>query len=159
MRWGWRRSSSLARTFASPEFVNIRFPVTLATEQVVAGLNEAQPDFLFAYPSALRSALGRHPGVAEYRVRQTADGARVAVGCDAPVDLERLRTEIAQGLIALGLAHPVVEVSAVERVERDPGPAKLRRFVPLDGPAQHRRGTAPGHAGRDLAEPALAAAG
>jgi hypothetical protein len=24
-----------------------------------------------------------------------------------------------------------VEVSAVERIERDPGPAKLRRFVPL----------------------------
>ena len=46
-------TAALARTFASPEFVNVRFPVTLATEQIVAGLNDAQPDFLFAYPSAL----------------------------------------------------------------------------------------------------------
>ena len=288
-------TAAIARTFASPEFVNVRFPVTLATEKIVAGLNQAQPDFLIAYPSALhvlafearagrlqiaprqivscaepllpeiraaaeeawgtrvgnmwgaseggciatpceesrmhlnedlvivepvdeaglpvapgersakvyltnlfnralpliryeltdevtilaepcpcgsahrcvadiqgrlddvfayddlrvhphvfRSALGRHAGVVEYQVRQTARGARVAVRCGGPVDLDRLGIELADELAALGLARPTVEVSAVERIERDPGPAKLRRFVPL------------GRELRDL-EPALSA--
>ena len=104
-------------------------------------------DGLRVHPHVFRSALGRHPGVVEYRVRQTGDGARVAVRCGAPVDLERVRADITHGLGALGLVRPVVEVSAVERLDRDPGPAKLRRFVPL------------GREPRDLAEPVLAAAG
>jgi phenylacetate-coenzyme A ligase PaaK-like adenylate-forming protein len=275
-------TAALGRTFDSPDFVNVRFPVTLATEQMVAGLNAAQPDVLIAYPSALhvlsfeaaagrlriaprqilscsepllpeiraaaeaawgvrvgnvwgtsegggvgipcdharshlsedllivepvdedgrpvapgepaakvyltnlfnralpliryeitdevtllpdpcpcgsahrcvadiqgrlddtfvydgrrvhphvfRSALGRHPGVVEYQVVQTADGARIAVRCGAPVGLERVGDEVADALAQLGLPRPVVEVRAVERLERDPGPAKLRRFVPL----------------------------
>src|ERR1700748_689254 len=46
-------TAALSRTFASPEFISVRFPVTLATENMVAGLNVTQPDFLVAYPSAL----------------------------------------------------------------------------------------------------------
>jgi phenylacetate-coenzyme A ligase PaaK-like adenylate-forming protein len=46
-------TAALSRTFNSPEFVNFRFPVTLPTEQMVAGLNDARPDVLIAYPSAL----------------------------------------------------------------------------------------------------------
>ena len=46
-------SAALARTFSSPDFVNVRFPVTLATENIVGGLNVVQPDVLVAYPSAL----------------------------------------------------------------------------------------------------------
>jgi phenylacetate-coenzyme A ligase PaaK-like adenylate-forming protein len=291
-------SAALARTFASPEFVNVRFPVTLVTEEIVAGLNGTQPDFLFAYPSALhvlafearagrlriaprrifslaepllpeiravaeeawgvgvgnmwgaseggvigtacddsrmhlsedlviaepvdtdgrpvspgqrsdkvfltnlfnralpliryeitdevtieselcpcgsahrcvadihgrlddvfvyggvrvhpyvfRSVLSAHAGVIEYQVRQTAPGARIAVRRGGPVDLDRLRDEIADGLRALGVSDPLVEVEAVERLERDPGPAKLRRFVPVDD-GVHR-----------LSEPVLVAAG
>ena len=83
------------------------------------------------HPHVFRSALGRHPGVVEYQVRQTADGARIAVRCGAPVRLEALGHEVADALAHLGLPRPVVEVTAVERLERDPGPAKLRRFVPL----------------------------
>jgi phenylacetate-coenzyme A ligase PaaK-like adenylate-forming protein len=280
-------TAALARTFASPEFVNVRFPVTLGTEKIVAGLNQAQPDFLIAYPSALhvlafearagrlevtprqvvscaepllpeiraasedawgmrvgnmwgaseggciatpceesrthlsedlvivepvdeigrpvapgersakvyltnlfnralpliryeitdevtieaepcpcgsarrrvadiqgrlddvflygrlrvhphvfRSALGRHTGVLEYQVRQTRRGAGIAVRCGGPVDVERLGSEVADGLAALGLARPRVEVRVVERLERDTGPAKLRRFVPLGQPVR-----------------------
>jgi phenylacetate-coenzyme A ligase PaaK-like adenylate-forming protein len=290
-------TAAIARTFASPEFVNVRFPVTLATERIVAGLNEAQPDFLIGYPSALhvlafearagrlqvaprqvvscaepllpeiraasedawgrvgnlwgaseggciatpcpesrthlnedlviiepvdeagrpvapgersakvyltnlfnralpliryeitdevtieaelcscgsahrcvadiqgrlddvflygrlrvhphvfRSALGRHTGVLEYQVRQTTGGARIAVRCGGPVDLDRLGREVADGLAAVGLSRPSIEIRAIERLERDPGPAKLRRFVPL------------GHEPRDLVDPVLAAAG
>jgi phenylacetate-coenzyme A ligase PaaK-like adenylate-forming protein len=275
-------TAALSRTFNSPDFVNFRFPVTLATDQMVAGLNDAQPDVLIAYPSALhvlsfeaqagrlaiaprqilscsepllpeirsaaeaawgvgvgnawgtsegggvaipcehsrshlsddlvivepvdedgrpvtpgersakiyltnlfnralpliryeitdevtilsepcpcgsahrcvgdiqgrlddvflydglrvhphvfRSALGRHAGIVEYQVRQTEDGARIAVRCGAPVVLELVSAEIAAGLAALGVPRPVIDVTAVERLERDGGPAKLRRFVPL----------------------------
>jgi phenylacetate-coenzyme A ligase PaaK-like adenylate-forming protein len=85
------------------------------------------------HPHVFRSALGRHAGVTEYQVRQTAQGARIAVRCGAPVELAGLGAEIADALAALGLRRPVVDVTAMERLERDPGPAKLRRFVPLAG--------------------------
>ncbi|MGZ4217675.1 MAG: phenylacetate--CoA ligase family protein [Solirubrobacteraceae bacterium] len=296
-------TAALSRTFASPEFVSVRFPVTLTTENMVAGLNVAQPDFLVAYPSALhvlsvearagrlrigphqvlswsepllpeiraaaeeawgvrvgniwgmseggcagvaceqgrmhlsedlvivepvdeegrpvapgeraakiyltnlfnrllpliryeitdevtiltepcpcgsahrcvadiqgrlddvfvydgqrvhphvfRSALGRRAGVVEYQVRQTRRGARIAVRCSAPVDLDGLRGEIALALACLGVPRPVVEITAVERLQRDAGPAKLRRFVPLED----RRPPALGPARRQ-AEPVLSA--
>ena len=276
-------TAALSRTFASPEFVSVRFPVTLTTENMVAGLNVTQPDFLVAYPSALhvlsvearagrlriaphqvlscsepllpeiraaaeaawgvrvgniwgmseggcagipceqarthlsedlvivepvdeqgrpvapgeraakiyltnlfnrvlpliryeitdevtiltepcpcgsahrcladiqgrlddvfvydgrrvhphvfRSALGRRAGVVEYQVRQTPRGARIAVRCSAPVDLDGLRGEIALALATLGVSRPVVEITAVDRLPRDAGPAKLRRFVPVE---------------------------
>jgi phenylacetate-CoA ligase len=278
-------SAALARTFASPEFVNVRFPVTLPTADIVVGLNETQPDCLVAYPSALhvlsfearagrlriapsqviscaepllpeirtaaekawgapvgniwaasegggiavpcshsrshlcedlvivepadedgrpvspgeraakiyvtnlfnralpliryeilaepcpcgsahrcvsdiqgrlddvfvydgqcvhphlfRSALGRHTGIVEYQVQQTRDGARIAIRCGAPVDLDRLRSEIAEALGRSGVSAPVVEVTVAERLERDAGPAKLRRFVPLAEPAGRESG-------------------
>jgi phenylacetate-coenzyme A ligase PaaK-like adenylate-forming protein len=290
-------TAALSRTFASADFVNARFPVTLATEDIVAGLNATQPDFLFAYPSALhvlayearagrlgiaplrvfslaepllpelraaaeeawgvgvgnlwgaseggvlasacdesrmhlsedlvivepvdeagravapgkrsakvyvtnlfnralpliryeitdevmietascpcgsahrcvadiqgrlddvfvygdlrvhphvfRSALSRHAGVIEYQVRQTGRGAHIAVRCGGPVGLHRLRDEIADGLRAIGMPNPMIEVGTVERLERDPGPGKLRRFVPA------------GHEVRDVAEPVQCAA-
>jgi phenylacetate-CoA ligase len=284
-------SAALSRTFASPEFVNVRFPVTLPTDDIVTGLNLAQPDCLVAYPSALhvlsfearagrlriaprqvlscaepllpeireaaeeawgapvgniwaasegggmavpcahsrshlsedlvivepvdedgrpvapgdraakiyvtnlfnralpliryeitdeltivtepcpcgsafrcvadiqgrlddvfvydgrrvhphlfRSALSRHAGVVEYQVRQTPVGARITIRCGAPVDLDRLRGEIAEGLGRSGLPGPVVEVIAAERLERDAGPAKLKRFVPLAEPSGREAG-------------------
>jgi hypothetical protein len=83
------------------------------------------------HPHVFRSALGRRSGVVEYQVKQTPRGAQIAVRCSAPVDLGGLRGEIELALACLGLQRPVVEVTAVERLERDPGPAKLRRFVPL----------------------------
>jgi phenylacetate-coenzyme A ligase PaaK-like adenylate-forming protein len=83
------------------------------------------------HPHVFRSALSRHAGVVEYQVRQTARGASIAVSCGGPVDLQRLGAEVADALARLGVTRPAVHVSAVERLERDPGPAKLRRFVPL----------------------------
>lgn len=296
-------TAALSRTFASPEFVSVRFPVTLATENMVSGLNVAQPDFLVAYPSALhvlshearagrlriaphqvlsvsepllpeiraaaeeafgmrvgniwgmseggcvgipceqarmhlsedlvivepvdeqgqpvapgeraakvyvtnlfnrvlpliryeitdevtiltepcpcgsahrcvadvqgrlddvfmydgrrvhphafRSALGRRAGIVEYQVRQTPRGARIAVRCSAPVDLDGLRGEIVLTLASLGLPRPIVEIERAERLKRDGGPAKLRRFVALDRPREGERDV-----GRLRAEPALSA--
>lgn len=98
------------------------------------------------HPHVFRAALSRHDGVIEYQVRQTMRGAEIAVRCGGAVDLGRLGCEIGDGLRAVGVPDPLVEVRAVERLERDPGPAKLRRFVPLLDAA------------RELASPALAAA-
>jgi phenylacetate-coenzyme A ligase PaaK-like adenylate-forming protein len=102
---------------------------------------------LRVHPHVFRSALGRHTGVLEYQVRQTTAGARIAVRCCGPVDLDRLGREVANGLAAVGLSRPSIEIRTVERLERDPGPAKLRRFVPL------------GREPRGLVDPVLAAAG
>ncbi len=46
-------SAAVGRTFAGPEVITHRFPVTLPTSEIVAGLNRAQPDAMVAYPSAL----------------------------------------------------------------------------------------------------------
>jgi phenylacetate-coenzyme A ligase PaaK-like adenylate-forming protein len=91
------------------------------------------------HPHVFRSVLGRHAGVVEYQVRQTQQGARIVVRCGAPVDFDRLRGEIAQALADLGLSRPLVELTGAPRLERDPGPAKLRRFVPLADPSPPSR--------------------
>jgi phenylacetate-coenzyme A ligase PaaK-like adenylate-forming protein len=83
------------------------------------------------HPHVFRSALARHAGVVEYQVCQTEHGAHITVRQAARVDLERLGGEMADALAGLGVPRPAIEVTAVERLERDPGPAKLRRFVPL----------------------------
>jgi phenylacetate-CoA ligase len=98
------------------------------------------------HPHVFRAALSRHGGVIEYQVRQTMRGADIAVRCGGAVDLGALGTEIGDGLSAVGVPDPLVEVRAVDRLERDPGPAKLRRFVPL------------AHAARRPSEPALSLA-
>jgi phenylacetate-coenzyme A ligase PaaK-like adenylate-forming protein len=118
--------------------------VTLAVEACPCGsahrcVSDVQGrlDDVFVYegrrvhPHVFRAALARHAGVVEYQVCQTERGARVAVRCAARVDTERLGEEIADALGALGVPHPAVDVTVVERLERDSGPAKLRRFVPL----------------------------
>jgi putative adenylate-forming enzyme len=46
-------TAALARIFSGPHMTAVRFPVTLPVEEIVAGLNETQPTFLHAYPSAL----------------------------------------------------------------------------------------------------------
>ena len=57
-------------------------------------------DGLRIHPHVFRSALGRHAGVVEYQVRQTTDGAQIAVRCRSRVDLEALGSEIDDALAA-----------------------------------------------------------
>jgi phenylacetate-coenzyme A ligase PaaK-like adenylate-forming protein len=79
-------TAALSRTFNSPEFVNFRFPVTLATEQMVAGLNDARPDVLIAYPSALHvlSFEARRGGCGSPRGRSSAARSRCCRRSAAP---------------------------------------------------------------------------
>jgi phenylacetate-coenzyme A ligase PaaK-like adenylate-forming protein len=46
-------TAAFNRTFTGPHLRAVRFPVTLPTEDIVAGLNATQPTFLHAYSSAL----------------------------------------------------------------------------------------------------------
>jgi hypothetical protein len=59
-------------------------------------------------------------------------GAAIAVRCSAPVSLDGLRGGVAASLAGAGLERPQVAVEIVERFERPGGPAKLKRFIPLD---------------------------
>ncbi len=83
------------------------------------------------HPHVFRSALARQASVIEYQVRQTQQGARIAVRCGARTDVEALTRELEDALANLGLERPAVEVRTVDRLERDPGLGKLKRFVPL----------------------------
>jgi phenylacetate-CoA ligase len=105
-------TAAMARTFASPRMTTVRFPVTLRTEEIVAGLNEVQPDFMLVYPSVLhalaheaaagrlriaprRVLAGAEPllpeiraaaeqawGVKVINIWGTSEGGGTAVGCD-----------------------------------------------------------------------------
>jgi phenylacetate-coenzyme A ligase PaaK-like adenylate-forming protein len=87
-------------------------------------------DGVVVHPHVFRSALGREPRVLEYQVRQTADGAAIAVCCSEAIDEDGLAVRIADHLRRAGFAAPRVVVTRVERIVRT-GAGKLRRFVPL----------------------------
>jgi phenylacetate-CoA ligase len=91
------------------------------------------------HPHVFRSVLARHAGVVEYQVRQTDAGARIAVCCGAPVDLGELAEQVRRALAGVGVTRRSVEVDAVERLARDPGAAKLKRFIPLDSEVRRAR--------------------
>jgi phenylacetate-CoA ligase len=105
-------TAAMARTFSSPRMSTVRLPVTLRTEEIVAGLNEVQPDFMLVYPSVLyvlacealagrlriaprRVLAGAEPLLPEIRataerawggkvinIYGTSEGGGTAVGCD-----------------------------------------------------------------------------
>ena len=122
--------------------------VTVLTEPCECGLStpcvadiQGRLDDAFLYggrvvhPHVFRTALGRRAAIVEYQVRQTPLGAAIVVRCEAPVDFDDLGREIERGLAQLGLERPRVTLTAVPRLERDGGPAKLKRFVPLPSSA------------------------
>jgi phenylacetate-coenzyme A ligase PaaK-like adenylate-forming protein len=134
----FNRALPLIRYEITDEVTILSEPCPCGSVHRCVGDIQGRLDDLFVYdgrrvhPHAFRSVLGRHAGVVEYQVRQTRAGARIAVRCRERVDLERLGEEIAGALEACGIPRPTVEVTAQERLERDRGPAKLRRFIPLD---------------------------
>ena len=92
---------------------------------------------LQVHPHLFRTALSREADVVEYQVQQTPAGAAIAIRCTAPVSPEALRDRVATALARAGLDRPQVTVEVVDRFERPGGPAKLKRFLPLDGIADH----------------------
>ena len=92
------------------------------------------------HPHVFRSALSQHAGIVEYQVHQTPHGAHIAIRPHGRVDLDQLRRELAEALHATGLESPNITLETVERLKRDDGPAKLKRFVPLANEDSQRTG-------------------
>jgi phenylacetate-coenzyme A ligase PaaK-like adenylate-forming protein len=88
---------------------------------------------LAVHPLAVRSVLVGRPEVADYQVRQTANGIDLRVVATEPFDVPALRERLTEALRSAGLADPQVEVSTTDRVDRNPASGKLRRFMPLAG--------------------------
>lgn len=80
---------------------------------------------------AFAAPLERLRSIVEYEVRQTPEGAAIAVHSRQPVDLEHLGREITGNLRRLGVDRPEVILTPVRSLERQPS-GKLRRFVPLE---------------------------
>jgi len=99
---------------------------------------EGRLDDVFVYdgqievhPHLFRSALGRRRQITEYQVRQTPQGASIAVRASDDLDVHGLVRELIEDLTTLGITEPNVAVSLVDEIERSDGTGKVRRFVPL----------------------------
>jgi phenylacetate-coenzyme A ligase PaaK-like adenylate-forming protein len=77
-----------------------------------------------------RHVLGTDPGISEYQVRQTRNGAEIVV-VGTP-DTNLVAGALQDALRRQGLAAPRVNVTAAATIERHPTTGKLRRFVALD---------------------------
>lgn len=86
-------------------------------------------DGLSVHPHVFRSALGQHPAIIEYQVRQTLSGVTIGIVSTATVDVATLQAKISDGLAALGFADPHVTIETVAALPRQPS-GKLKRFIP-----------------------------
>lgn len=82
------------------------------------------------HPHVFRSPLSRVAGIIEYQVRQTADGAEIAIRADHDVDMQALGATLCEHLERAGLNCPGIRLERVSSIERT-GAGKLVRFVPL----------------------------
>ena len=96
------------------------------------------------HPHVFRSALGRRAGVVEYQVRQTPRGARIAVRCSAPVDLDATPWRDRAGARLPRVPRPVVEITAVERLRARPRAGKAQALRAPRGIAARPPSVAPG---------------
>ncbi len=128
----------------------IRYEITdqvtlLADEKCACGSNlhriddiQGRLEDMFSYqggvivhPVVFESVFEHYPSVVEYQVRQTEHGVAISLLTNGPVALEQLERDVAEYLEKSGLHNPEVSARTVDRLERTPGVAKLKRFVPL----------------------------
>lgn len=83
------------------------------------------------HPVAFASAFEHYPRVVEYQVRQTERGVAISLLTNGPVVPEKVERDVGNYLEKAGLRNPEVSARIVEKLERTPGVAKLKRFVPL----------------------------
>ncbi len=83
------------------------------------------------HPLLFRTPLGQNPMIEEYQVRQTEDGASVAVVARGDVDIGQIKSDIVVALKAGGLTDPHIEIVMVDRIARHRETGKLKRFLPL----------------------------
>jgi phenylacetate-coenzyme A ligase PaaK-like adenylate-forming protein len=85
------------------------------------------------HPLVFRTPLGQNPGIAEYQVSQTENGAKIDVVAGGPIDIPTLRQELIGGLANAGLHNAQVEINLVDNLQRQDETGKLKRFIPLHG--------------------------
>ena len=128
----------------------IRYEITdqvtlLADEKCTCGSNlrriddiQGRLDDMFTYQGGVRvhpvtfdSAFEHYPNVVEYQVIQTRHGVAISLLTNGPVAVEQVERDVSEYLEKSGLHNPEVSARIVDRIERTPGVAKLKRFVPL----------------------------
>lgn len=82
------------------------------------------------HPYTFWTAADKEPGVIEFQVIQTPDGAEVLFRADRGLDTDRIARSLEEELRRLGLPDARVRVRLVEAIERQ-ATGKLKRFVPL----------------------------
>ncbi len=83
------------------------------------------------HPILFRGPLARTPGLLEFQVRQTFNGASIDYLANNKIDEAELSRRVMASLSAAGLAEPQVVLHRVDRLERV-GVGKLKRFFPLE---------------------------
>ena len=78
-----------------------------------------------------RSALASLPGIIEYQVTHTANGADIASVARDHIDEAGLVDVLASELRRIGLDEPAVTVRVADELEGHPNSGKLRRFIAM----------------------------
>jgi phenylacetate-CoA ligase len=86
---------------------------------------------VIVHPVVFWSAFEHYPSVVEYQVKQTEHGVAISLLTNGPAALEQVERDVAEYLEKSGLDNPEVSATAVDKLERTPGVAKLKRFVPM----------------------------
>ncbi len=133
----YNRIMPLIRYEISDEFQIAAGPCRCGSAYLKVADVHGRADDVFCYASGIRvhplnfgSPLGKDPAIVEYQVRQTERGAEIALVAHASVNIDALRSTLAQRLTGLGLSAPEVIVRRVDRIERQDA-GKLKRFIPL----------------------------
>ncbi|MDA1300060.1 MAG: hypothetical protein O2868_08270 [Proteobacteria bacterium] len=118
--------------------------VTVIDEPSPSGLEfariediEGRTDDIFSYgsirihPILFRGPLARAPGLLEFQVRQTPDGASIDYLANSDINETELTRSVIKSLRGAGLDAPSVVLQRVDRLERV-GVGKLKRFFPLE---------------------------
>lgn len=99
---------------------------------------EGRADEVFRYggvevhPLAFRTVMVKSTAVREYQVRQTAEGAEVAVVLEGELDAMGCAAALEESLRKAGVAQPRVTVRVVDEITRHAETGKARRFISLD---------------------------
>ncbi|MGB9224389.1 hypothetical protein [Mycobacterium sp.] len=83
------------------------------------------------HPIVIRSVMIRSSDVIDYQVFQIPSGIDVFVIASDVLDIDDLTEKLRRALAGAGLDRAHVAVKRVDRLERNAGSGKLRRFVPM----------------------------
>jgi phenylacetate-CoA ligase len=83
------------------------------------------------HPLTIRSVLVKVAAITEYQVHHDRRGIRVLAVAPEGLDAGRLERTLTDALRGAGAHDVTVDVTTVERIERDPLTGKARRFVPV----------------------------